>query len=1718
MKIRNLHEYIKYFTNTNLSYPIGHEQEDAWLTYLYGASTSIKEWVSQVTSFAKNSIVQVFYEFLQNAEDSQSNKLFFFFDKQGILVINNGQPFRTDKKTTQPTQPGQLKSFLSKNKSDKKTYDTEQPNTIGKFGIGSKLLYNFFAFAEDENESNEKLLEKTLIDQLKGPILFSWNNISQWQNILDKKDFLFTLNSEFDDLDSPLLTKIIYTYYPVLPNEKQYVFNKDTEQLLFSYDEFMNFQNLLVKMVYEYQLLTHHLHRGTILFIPSTPNLNKQMQEKLLKSDFFSNVQISLALLRNVKYIQINEKIIRIEEVSKSFFVYDISKKPKCKIILPAPNKSFSSNSPNFFKYFPINNEVYHLPYALHSPEFITTQDRQNINEEDKKHQEIIQSIANALYEYILNINNSEEYIRLLDSLIQTDQNTQKSNLGSTFYDKLLEAMSQKLPAHNHSFYPKSQIFIKHENLQKSNIQPVDLGINAYWLKDVSKDFVANCKKKFALKEYSILDLLNHSELKHENLKDYFDSLYKKNTSEYEFLMGFVFENSNNNNTRKLPLVLCHDDCFYSIEEAFEPNTNIFLMTTELEFISPVLLKHNAKLSVFNLDKLPRNTTSKKLYSSESLFEKIINVLNPSSLTHDDKRNVFLFFSQKLGIKADKLSKELKIFTNKKGDTCSLSELISPKFLLPFPDLIQNFQHKADEPYFDEMETYYMSENKIWKLVFDHWQDIQFVLLKNYTPDTRKNIAVQFYDSIVILYQTSTSQTQNNIKKINCIIDENGHFVSPEQIFFVKSLFDNISEEDYQALAHWIRDNTDFYLLPFSSISIICQYYKTLGIKSANWKDIQDRMKQNYAVVTEPVLKMLHQISSQNFLEFVWITENQAGYEIHHKQQKKPQQYYADKVWQKFLSQYPNEYALLPEKLYSILKDDAYLKIGSEGFCSELIGIFKDNEQLLDIVLQQSNQIKQKYFTQFKQFHLNSEQEYEPEHFTIKFLSLCCEIDKIQDLKSITFLNGKSIHEYKYKDTVWIDKHRFKLHDLIPSYDAKSGAVSKIQKSLSKYIKNSQYEDLFNTDTELEPDQVIKHWRETPEKCNTIHQLSFLLLFIQHNNIQQCNLSQTIDYPCFNLKYQQLEELLENVFKYEIDSFRNSISALNFDFYDLNQVFLTRETSNEKYLLEKEKMPEPIQKWIEKGKKDEKCEFLEKASIKSDKTSPVIQLRKCILEANETKDIEKLAQEAIAYSENLINTFEYFYVSGQVKTKKIAENLNILIQEYIKQHKKVPPYLIFLVKYESNEPILEYQPLNAQETTVFRTTHYKDREKLNTFTAKNKAKVIYLNKDITDILNQILPNFLGELTINPEFLFDENIKNAQEWDSLNYQKCKEKYPEFNKKIMICNQPLLYEYYAQAPKMSKILLERDKGESVYLYKPQNIIFVYKEDEQKTILQILSEKGRYDKNLISEQELLWLYQEFEISEENQKIIETIEKNNISLQDIENFISQRNQATQTLPNVTTGTKGNIWLEEEQKKLVEKLFEKFSQDDLNELLDLNLDDIEQHRKKKKKKDKDEQEDDTTPNKITGIIGEVVAKYWYRNKFPTAKKVQIEDKSEYDIKVELDNVEIFVEVKTTSKNIFDTDGNLTKFYFRREQVSFMLKTKQKLNQKYVIFRFSFNGIEEFQKLANQYSELLAFVEGNGSEMEIFEALKNDVQQLCENNDIIDIIDGENNLVLIEFA
>lgn len=408
MKIRDLRKYIEALCGTD-SFELLGKNEDKFLSYMYGTGQELDAAIGGAADFASHSEEQLFYEFVQNAYDANASALMFFINHDYLVVLNNGDPFYTDRDIKR--RHGQLYSFLAKGKSSKYS-DSGQ---LGKYGQGSKLLYTLLT--DKTLGSNSKQLIKVIKNERRAPYLISWNGTAQLQNLLLLRDNWNFVDPE-NETEGILVAKILYSYYPISPG---------VNEELFSFDE-LRFAVSAFESLVDPKRNMNRLQRGTALVIP----LGKGQYESITAEENVNRVLTRLGGFssltsdkdynkgKHIDHIFVFGK--EVEQHSVKTLTVDFTEDDEQFEYQFAFNPVFANEGyVNFFKGLPILETKYGLGFIVDSQQFDVDNSRQRITDGKKTGEQLRLAFRELLVKIeALRTTNAELFDYIYNSIVAT--------------------------------------------------------------------------------------------------------------------------------------------------------------------------------------------------------------------------------------------------------------------------------------------------------------------------------------------------------------------------------------------------------------------------------------------------------------------------------------------------------------------------------------------------------------------------------------------------------------------------------------------------------------------------------------------------------------------------------------------------------------------------------------------------------------------------------------------------------------------------------------------------------------------------------------------------------------------------------------------------------------------------------------------------------------------------------------------------------------------------------------------------------------------------------------------------------------------------------------------------------------------------------------------------------------------------------------------------
>ena len=713
----------------------------------HGDKPNIASYLPSILKIAEDG--QAIYEFLQNAVDCGSTHFYIFYNEKYFLAINNGKPFDIEG----------LQSILNIAQTTKK-----DPDKIGRFGIGFKLAHRLVGRNEGTDE---------LVKQYKGPILFSWSKLDDLESLLKYETIEpITPQKGLDNgfFDAPYLVKILLTNFPSDPNEKI----KDIDyqdQILFKQDELKELTDFLAEnfKIHSDSLKKSVLNQGSLFFIKLGDDKKKLLDKDY--SELVNGIQYSMNTLKNLQKVYINNEDIgkiplqleagtivkgseEFERISPEYKEFDIKFTIGFNIIKFGIEKSYEhiqllKEKPNFYKYFPMGDEINGFGFIVHCDSFSNEANRRKLHEDEINRNlfpVIAKHITNRLLEYKNNDRN--KFLNLYACLLLSDIPDRQNNkwLQPIFYDTLLNSLRKNIPTKSNFSDNSHHVKI---NKLKLDLDLSDFGLNHIqwfeWDNEEDRALIDEVKKsgKLGIEEWDIRDIIENANLRyletwisniddktyHEFLYELYESspristliklcnvkLFKFSDGElyslYE-ITGFIINRFDGNTGN------------YRYYKSGEIKTDYIFHTFKTNNIDVELRKLGLILCDLEISKYIKKIFDHKsiyyfndLQSEKSVYNRIADNCKKNTLTPKEKEKLFLNFineETKFDSVADGTLKDLNLFCNCNSEVKPLCKLIGN---IKTPSWLSGYKIKQDE-YFPKLDSFLISDTK------DIFQDI----------------------------------------------------------------------------------------------------------------------------------------------------------------------------------------------------------------------------------------------------------------------------------------------------------------------------------------------------------------------------------------------------------------------------------------------------------------------------------------------------------------------------------------------------------------------------------------------------------------------------------------------------------------------------------------------------------------------------------------------------------------------------------------------------------------------------------------------------------------------------------------------------------------------------------------------------------------------------------------------------------------------------------
>lgn len=834
----------------------------------FNNSDGIRGFLEGFLDMAKDG--QAVYEFLQNAVDAQSSKFGLFWGEDEtdgndyLLVVNNGIPFDVDS----------IRSILNVGVSTK----SSDRYTIGKFGIGFKLAHRLVG---RENGLDE------LINLNYGPVLFSWQHgeVQELAGMAENPEVfpelqeyrVFEKNGKITaevEGEAPWLFKILVTSFPCGPEnghtpEEIYDCQHEKTQSAFSREELKT----LGRWVGEYRsYLKENFEKGALFFI----RLGQGKQVHLKEENLEEGVRFSLAILNRVSagnhsgLTELNLNGNNLVPVPLEFESFKIRRKEdkECyRFIRFGKNEELSAeeeareaedgdielllgfckdhreaehvflNAPNFYLFFPLNEEKHQLKFILHSNAFYKSSSRTYLQKgggeggiNERLFTEFTRMLAERMVGWVENGNPEEQrkylnlYVHLLES--ERSENSERSWINRPLYEPLEEFTSKHIPVkcgdgfrlidkNNIIHYRKTFLPVdEEENLP---------GINWFYWNDREYELCRKAERKLGIKPFTIMNLLSRKDgvefINGWLERNPEDGGVEKLLNEIDTALG-AGESSDLDNTIKENLkklkVWKFDEGFFSIEKLGEETEKVqhFLLFDVVDELRDIIVKAGWKVSFLSLVGFPRlSDYIKKRYQTVlkylNNYDELIAVFNQrlpkACLSREEKMQVVMMLARKLSDnRADRIAKikKLCLFRNRLEFEVALEALLktAPNNWLKNWEILPEEDGEYLNDYFVTEETAIYTN-----VICPYWERITSALHDN------KDLA-ELFKYVVRVYQGNSGVLSQGLSSDKIILDRKVFYGKTDNYFFSSSLMDFSEEED--DLVRSVLNKTGIEILP----------------------------------------------------------------------------------------------------------------------------------------------------------------------------------------------------------------------------------------------------------------------------------------------------------------------------------------------------------------------------------------------------------------------------------------------------------------------------------------------------------------------------------------------------------------------------------------------------------------------------------------------------------------------------------------------------------------------------------------------------------------------------------------------------------------------------------------------------------------------------------------------------------------------------------------
>lgn len=1415
-------------TNTNfvgVYHDVGEKRTNGYFELTHG-DKKIHKFLPSILKIAEDG--QAIYEFIQNAVDCNSSQFFIFYNDKYFLAVNNGKPFNH-------------RDVLSILNIADTTKDYSCDN-IGRFGIGFKLVHRLVG--KDEGI-------KELVEDYKGPVIYSWNNIGELKQLLGNSPVFpdFVKNpTNLDDIKSPWLFKIIATNFPTEPGEKVLDINYN-EKVLFPYSE--------LKEIIEYlkeNFKTHqgrfdfeNLEQGSLFFLKLGEG-----KRKLLDNDYKgleNGVQYSMNFLKNLEEVYINDNSLKKRDLKIQEFVIQKGSDAfneinpeyaNCDIIISFGYTDYKRargirKSPNFYKYFPMGDETNGFSFILHCDSFDIEANRRKLHDSNKN-RKLFPQISKSITQYAdeLKERDFDEFLNLYSNLLVSRIPYRDNNkwLYNIFFENLLNYIQTNIPIKKGTSELKDNVKIKDISF---DIHLPMLGLDEiewfYWENKKENEYLieeAENSDKLSIEKWDITNIFIEADLeKLDNwIKQLSNSYYNQFIKELE---SHYYSEKTIGRLIETELFKFSDDNFYSINQINGSN-NLIVFSKKTSNIKAELLELGFIISELDFSKYKfYEKISQFLKSDKSIFEEIASRTEiPNNLSPNQKNNLFgNFISQEtkfIDVGEESL-KQFKLFVNTNNEIRPLKELLPSNLNIPI--WLNVFKISSNE-YKDTLDKYLLSETDIYnELILNNWD---LITSKIKQP-------VEFYEKTQYYFSLKefnpTLSNQNFIYSTNN--DGNNVFIGKKEVYFNDNLQKVV---DYESFQNAIFSLTELQIphkeiLPFLlkepfylKNALFCNQTSENTILSKN----QSKALLDFCIS-----------NNEQFFEKYIIEENENDFNVSKSENNIYQYFTQSNRLKDFISNnLSDKLRILPSALFDyrslVLKDSELESFIVDNLDTEL---FEEEFKVLSELL--SGERFDKLLDEVEVIEIKNKAQYLKDDFEYKFIEKLKEkhFETVKEKIVIkTDTNDFKLSETSPTNEISFDNGKYKLllSDIIDNqYFANTSIIESFISIINETgIDENKLSEIFRISEELTNGKLKEILNDLLSSENHTLKNNYQFAFILLYN----NFIEPINFDNINI-YDKKEET---------QKINYSWYSNNFSFISLGEIIseryaglnkLLKLSKNKPYLLTGKDCKIIFEPYFDKENQTFFCEYLkdnlseiEKVDLLNliyDYWKQSIQNKRDVIAVDWSKIYDKQSDEVLGFNPNDL----------------VSEN-NIVYEDEV-----CPPWLLKWISEKDNgtDFIADFGVnTNKSEVSVLR-------------------KLFLSNKDIDDFSLENISDLLLENTLNWIVQKEIKISNKNQFTllekiaekvNIDFDE-KEDIEKLNEKAILFNEVITADYYSKWSDEFGYTINFFEGEIPYnvLYEEtvlwnytsgniieiDDVIFLNKEkfNNEKSLLKINSEEN-------------------------------------------------------------------------------------------------------------------------------------------------------------------------------------------------------------------------------------------------------------------------------------